>query len=83
MYVSRMCWNRLFYVLKMLMPCFLLQQHFFFFVRDYGSWLEIGTSISHYIIVMTTTIFSMLFMGLSQFLTSTTLVPLHGKTHQK
>ncbi|XP_025114899.1 GPI ethanolamine phosphate transferase 1-like isoform X2 [Pomacea canaliculata] len=57
--------------------------HFFFFVRDYGSWLEIGTSISHYIIVMTTTIFSMLFMGLSQFLTSTTLVPLHGKTHQK
>ncbi|ESO90338.1 hypothetical protein LOTGIDRAFT_123580 [Lottia gigantea] len=42
--------------------------HFFFLVQDTGSWLDIGTSISHYIIVMTMIIFLILLFGLSQIL---------------
>nr|XP_033790893.1 GPI ethanolamine phosphate transferase 1 isoform X1 [Geotrypetes seraphini] len=44
--------------------------HFFFLVKDYGSWLDIGTSISHYVIVMSMTIFLMLLSGLAQVLTT-------------
>uniref|UniRef100_A0A8C5Q3Q7 GPI ethanolamine phosphate transferase 1 n=1 Tax=Leptobrachium leishanense TaxID=445787 RepID=A0A8C5Q3Q7_9ANUR len=44
--------------------------HFFFLVQDYGSWLDIGTSISHYVIVMCMTIFMMLLSGLTHFLTT-------------
>ena len=52
---------------------FVLFQNFFFLVRDYGSWLEIGTSISHYVICMSMITFVMVLMGLSQILTSTTV----------
>ncbi|MGH0152260.1 UNVERIFIED_CONTAM: hypothetical protein FKN15_058826 [Acipenser sinensis] len=44
--------------------------HFFFLVKDYGSWLDIGTSISHYVIVMSMTIFLMFLSVLAQVLTS-------------
>ncbi|XP_029446353.1 LOW QUALITY PROTEIN: GPI ethanolamine phosphate transferase 1 [Rhinatrema bivittatum] len=44
--------------------------HFFFLVKDYGSWLDIGLSISHYVIVMCMTIFLMLLSGLAQMLTT-------------
>lgn len=44
--------------------------HFFFLVKDYGSWLDIGTSISHYVLVMSFTIFLMLLSGLAQLLTT-------------
>ncbi|XP_038626259.1 GPI ethanolamine phosphate transferase 1 isoform X2 [Tachyglossus aculeatus] len=44
--------------------------HFFFLVKDYGSWLDIGTSISHYVIVMCMTIFLVFLSGLAQLLTS-------------
>ncbi|XP_060100355.1 GPI ethanolamine phosphate transferase 1-like [Heteronotia binoei] len=44
--------------------------HFFFLVKDYGSWLDIGTSISHYVLVMSFAIFLMLLSGLSQLLTT-------------
>ncbi|KAL3858880.1 hypothetical protein ACJMK2_009129 [Sinanodonta woodiana] len=44
--------------------------HFFFLVQDYGSWLDIGTSISHYVIVMSMIIFLMLLFGLSYILTN-------------
>ncbi|XP_062933167.1 GPI ethanolamine phosphate transferase 1 isoform X2 [Cynocephalus volans] len=42
--------------------------HFFFLVKDYGSWLDIGTSISHYVIVMSITIFLVFLNGLAQLL---------------
>lgn len=55
-------------------------QHFFFMVKDSGSWLDIGTSLSHYIISMTITIFIMLLYGLAWLLTSCTLnVPFFAK----
>ncbi|XP_074842044.1 GPI ethanolamine phosphate transferase 1 isoform X2 [Carettochelys insculpta] len=53
--------------------------HFFFLVKDYGSWLDIGTSISHYILVMVFTIFIMLLSGLAQLLT-TKRIELCGRT---
>ncbi|XP_023368169.1 GPI ethanolamine phosphate transferase 1 [Otolemur garnettii] len=52
--------------------------HFFFLVKDYGSWLDIGTSISHYVIVMSMTIFLVFLNGLAQLLTTTKL-SLRGK----
>uniref|UniRef100_A0A8C9TYJ7 GPI ethanolamine phosphate transferase 1 n=1 Tax=Scleropages formosus TaxID=113540 RepID=A0A8C9TYJ7_SCLFO len=48
----------------------LMALHFFFLVKDYGSWLDIGTSISHYVIVMSMTIFLMLLSIVSHILTS-------------
>ncbi|XP_006892790.1 PREDICTED: GPI ethanolamine phosphate transferase 1-like [Elephantulus edwardii] len=42
--------------------------HFFFLVKDYGSWLDIGTSISHYVIVMSISIFLVFLNGLAQLL---------------
>ncbi|KAM4803276.1 GPI ethanolamine phosphate transferase 1 [Urocitellus parryii] len=52
--------------------------HFFFLVKDYGSWLDIGTSISHYVIVMSMTIFLVFLNGLAQLLTTKKL-RLYGK----
>ncbi|PWA17948.1 hypothetical protein CCH79_00004293 [Gambusia affinis] len=48
--------------------------HFFFLVQDYGSWLDIGTSISHYVIVMSMTIFLMLLSVVTHVLTSKRLI---------
>uniref|UniRef100_A0A8C6MIW0 GPI ethanolamine phosphate transferase 1 n=1 Tax=Nothobranchius furzeri TaxID=105023 RepID=A0A8C6MIW0_NOTFU len=48
--------------------------HFFFMVQDYGSWLDIGTSISHYVIVMSMTIFLMLLSVVTHLLTSKRLI---------
>uniref|UniRef100_A0A7N5ZVB8 GPI ethanolamine phosphate transferase 1 n=1 Tax=Anabas testudineus TaxID=64144 RepID=A0A7N5ZVB8_ANATE len=47
-----------------------IQVHFFFLVQDHGSWLDIGTSISHYVIVMSMTIFLMLLSVVTHILTS-------------
>ncbi|XP_057555912.1 GPI ethanolamine phosphate transferase 1 isoform X3 [Hippopotamus amphibius kiboko] len=44
--------------------------HFFFLIKDNGSWLDIGTSISHYVIVMSMTIFLVFLNGLAQILTT-------------
>ncbi|XP_068419607.1 GPI ethanolamine phosphate transferase 1 isoform X1 [Eschrichtius robustus] len=44
--------------------------HFFFLIKDYGSWLDIGASISHYVIVMSMTIFLVFLNGLAQMLTT-------------
>lgn len=53
--------------------------HFFFLVKDSGSWLDIGTSISHYVIVMSMTIFLVFLNGLAQLLTTKKL-HLYGKS---
>lgn len=44
--------------------------NFFFLVRDNGSWLEIGTSISHFVIASTFEVLSVLLFGLSSLLVS-------------
>ncbi|XP_048376731.2 GPI ethanolamine phosphate transferase 1 isoform X3 [Stegostoma tigrinum] len=55
--------------------------HFFFLVKDYGSWLDIGTSISHYVIVMSMTIFLMFLSRLAKTLT-TQRIGFHEKIKQ-
>uniref|UniRef100_A0A2K5EY10 GPI ethanolamine phosphate transferase 1 n=1 Tax=Aotus nancymaae TaxID=37293 RepID=A0A2K5EY10_AOTNA len=59
---------------KILIPFVLVmcafEAHFFFLVKDYGSWLDIGTSISHYVIVMSMTIFLVFLNGLAHLLTT-------------
>ncbi|KAM8882501.1 GPI ethanolamine phosphate transferase 1 [Synchiropus picturatus] len=52
----------------------LMALHFFFLVQDYGSWLDIGTSISHYVIVMSMTIFLMLLSVVTHIFTTRRLV---------
>ncbi|XP_034717651.1 GPI ethanolamine phosphate transferase 1 [Etheostoma cragini] len=52
----------------------LMALHFFFLVQDYGSWLDIGTSISHYVIVMSMTIFLMLLSVVTHIFTSQRLI---------
>ncbi|KAK7881309.1 hypothetical protein WMY93_029718 [Mugilogobius chulae] len=52
----------------------MMWKHFFFLVQDYGSWLDIGTSISHYVIVMSMTIFLMVLSVVTHILTSLRLV---------
>ncbi len=56
-----------------------LFQHFFFMVRDYGSWLEIGTSISHYVIVMCMICFLLILLGLSKIFTNVSIRLVRGK----
>ncbi|XP_035216463.1 GPI ethanolamine phosphate transferase 1-like, partial [Stegodyphus dumicola] len=63
---------RAMFLLILLMSDF-LGLHFFFLVKDSGSWLDIGTSLSHYIISITIIIFIMLLYGLAWFLTSFSL----------
>lgn len=42
--------------------------NFFFLVRDQGSWLEIGTSISHFVISSVFSVVTLLLYGLSEVL---------------
>ncbi|KAI8908971.1 Phosphatidylinositolglycan class N-domain-containing protein [Gorgonomyces haynaldii] len=49
--------------------------NFFFLVQDNGSWLEIGTSISHFIIATTFIVFQIILFSVSHFLVGGVLVP--------
>lgn len=60
--------NRIFLLLLILSDLMGLQ--FFFLLRDSGSWLQIGTSISHYVISMLTTLVLLLFYWVAKVMTS-------------
>uniref|UniRef100_A0A669DAR2 GPI ethanolamine phosphate transferase 1 n=1 Tax=Oreochromis niloticus TaxID=8128 RepID=A0A669DAR2_ORENI len=68
-----MMWKVLLFLIVLVISD-LMALHFFFMVQDYGSWLDIGTSISHYVIVMSMTIFLMLLSVVTHVLTSQRLV---------
>ncbi|XP_069586726.1 GPI ethanolamine phosphate transferase 1 isoform X2 [Ranitomeya imitator] len=59
----------------------IMSLHFFFLVKDYGSWLDIGTSISHYVIAMSMTIFLMLLSGLVYWMTTKKIAFRRKKKH--
>ncbi|XP_067857967.1 GPI ethanolamine phosphate transferase 1 isoform X2 [Heptranchias perlo] len=65
---TRLSSNSLFLIVLVISDIMAL--HFFFLVKDYGSWLDIGTSISHYVIVMSMTIFLMFLSRLAEILTT-------------
>lgn len=42
--------------------------HFLFLIKNTGSWLDIGMSISHYVIVQSLALFLLLMFGLARLL---------------
>ncbi|KAJ3287053.1 Glycosyl phosphatidyl inositol anchor synthesis [Rhizoclosmatium sp. JEL0117] len=56
--------------------------NFFFLVRDDGSWLEIGTTISHYIIASTFIVFQIILFSVGHFLVGKVLIPDVKKTEK-
>jgi phosphatidylinositol glycan class N len=62
--------NRLF-LLVLIMTDFLALQ-FFYLVQDYGSWLEIGTSISHFVIMLSFIIYLFFIFGIARYFTRNT-----------
>lgn len=49
--------------------------NFFFLVRDSGSWLEIGTTISHFCIASAFIVFQILLFSMSHLLVGGVLIP--------
>lgn len=54
----------------MLVICDIMCLNFLFLVKNKGSWLDIGTSLSHFVIMEATTLVLIVFYALAQFLTS-------------
>ncbi|XP_013103953.2 GPI ethanolamine phosphate transferase 1 [Stomoxys calcitrans] len=52
----------------LLMLCDVMGLNFLFLVKNQGSWLEIGSSISHFVIMQVTTVVLALFVYLSKYL---------------
>ena len=69
-------------VLVVLVMTDLMGLHFFYLVKDSGSWLDIGTSISHYVIMMAFIIFLLPIFGLARLFTGASLaLTTSKKTH--
>lgn len=66
----------------MLLCCDIMCLNFLFLVKNTGSWLEIGTSISHFVIMESTVVVLCLLQIIAKFLTTYQLQSLinSGKT---
>lgn len=56
--------------IMMLLICDVMCLNFLFLVKNKGSWLDIGTSLSHFVIMEATTLVLMMFYGVARILTS-------------
>lgn len=56
--------------IMMLVICDIMCLNFLFLVKNKGSWLDIGASLSHFVIMEVTTLVLMIFYGIAQLLTS-------------
>lgn len=56
--------------IMMLVFCDVMCLNFLFLVKNKGSWLDIGISLSHFVIMEATTLVLILFYGVAQLLTS-------------
>lgn len=59
--------ERLFIIV--LIYCNIMGLNFLFFIKNKGSWLDIGISISHYVIQQVTIVFLVLLYGIAKYLT--------------
>ncbi len=57
--------------LAILVICNIMGINFLFLVTNKGSWLQIGTSISHFVIIETTTVILCVLQILAKFLMET------------
>ena len=57
--------------------------NFFFLVKDSGSWLEIGTSISHFVIASAFIVFLSVLFLISHLLVGHIYIPKSEKTKQR
>lgn len=62
------CQNERQIFICLLLICDVMGLNFLFLVKNQGSWLEIGTSISHFVIMQVTTLVLLLFVSLAKFL---------------
>uniref|UniRef100_A0A2M4CHZ2 GPI ethanolamine phosphate transferase 1 n=1 Tax=Anopheles darlingi TaxID=43151 RepID=A0A2M4CHZ2_ANODA len=70
--------NKLFTLTLIL--CDVMCLNFFFLVRNEGSWLDIGTSISHFVIMQCTTIVIMMLYEFSRLITEWSFVDANTQT---
>uniref|UniRef100_A0A182TTI6 GPI ethanolamine phosphate transferase 1 n=1 Tax=Anopheles melas TaxID=34690 RepID=A0A182TTI6_9DIPT len=63
-----------------LMVCDWMCMNFFFLVKNKGSWMEIGSSISHFVILECTTIVVIMMYELARFVTDVTLTTSTSRT---